>query len=90
MDPHLRYLRDAPAEYSTVPFDLEPEYLIEGAPVPVNDIKVPLNGFPWIERYEIQELKGIAINFTINTRRAARARAFAKPWEKYDLMKQYR
>ena len=28
--------RDAPQEYSTVPFDMEPEILPEGSPVPVN------------------------------------------------------
>ena len=28
--------RDAPPEYSTVPFDMEPEILPEGSPVPVN------------------------------------------------------
>ena len=28
--------RDAPPEYSTVPFDMEAEILPEGSPVPVN------------------------------------------------------
>ena len=28
--------RDAPQEYSTVPFDMEPEILPEGSSVPVN------------------------------------------------------
>ena len=52
-------MRDAPAEYSTFPFDMEPEYLPEGAPVPVNKIKVQLNPRPWLEKWERQELKGI-------------------------------
>ena len=90
LDSHLRYLRDAPAEYSTFPFDLEPEYLLEDAPVPVNEIKIPLNGFPWLEKWERQELKGIEIRFQINSKRVAKAKAAAKPWEKYDLMKTYR
>ena len=35
--------RDAPPEYSTVPFNLEPEILPDGAPVPVNNIGKPLS-----------------------------------------------
>ena len=30
------YLRDAPHEYSTVSFDMEPEIVPEGSPVPIN------------------------------------------------------
>ena len=30
--------RDAPAEYSTVPFDMEAEILPDGSKVPVNEI----------------------------------------------------
>ncbi|XP_070158952.1 large ribosomal subunit protein bL19m [Polyergus mexicanus] len=90
LDSHLRYLRDAPAEYSTFPFDLESEYLSEGAPIPVNNIKIPLNKFPWLEKWERQELKGIEINFKIHSKRVAKAKAAAKPWVKYDLMKTYR
>ena len=37
------YCRDAPAEYSTVKFDLEPEILPEGSPVPVNSTGRPRN-----------------------------------------------
>ena len=29
---------------------MEPEYLPEGAPVPVNKIKVQLNPHPWLEK----------------------------------------
>lgn len=90
LDSHLRYLRDAPAEYSTFSFDMELEHLPQGAPVPVNNIKIPLNGFPWLEKWERQELKGIEINFKINSKRVTKAKAAAKPWEKYDLMKTYR
>ncbi|XP_011637360.1 39S ribosomal protein L19, mitochondrial [Pogonomyrmex barbatus] len=91
LDLHLRYLRDAPAEYSTFPFDMKPEYLPEGAPVPINEIKVKLNPRPWLEKWERQELKGLA-DFTmeLNERRIRKAKAAAKPWEKYDLMKTYR
>lgn len=90
LDSHLRYLRNAPAEYSTFPFDLEPEYLPEEASVPVNEIKVPLNRLPWLEKWERQELKGIEITFKMTSKRIRKAKAAAKPWEKYDLMKIYR
>jgi large subunit ribosomal protein L19 len=40
LDNELLYLRDALPEYSTFPLDMEPEYLPEGAPIPVNPIKV--------------------------------------------------
>ena len=36
LDDELYYLRDAPHEYSTVPFDMEPEIVPEGSPVPIN------------------------------------------------------
>lgn len=89
LDSHLRYLRDAPPEYSTFPFDMEPELLLEGAPVPVNEIKVKLNPYPWIEKWERQELKGVQ-ELVLNERRIRKAKAAEKPWEKYDLMKRYR
>lgn len=89
MDSHLRYLRDAPAEYSTFPFNMEPEYLPENAPVPVNNIKVKLNPRPWLEKWERQELKGIT-ELELSEKRIRKAEAAAKPWEKYDLMKRYR
>ncbi|XP_012062929.1 PREDICTED: 39S ribosomal protein L19, mitochondrial-like [Atta cephalotes] len=89
LDSHLRYLRDAPAEYSTFPFDMEPEYLPEGAPVPVNKIKVQLNPRPWLEKWERQELKGIT-ELQLSEKRIMKAKAAATPWEKYDLMKKYR
>ncbi|XP_071641497.1 large ribosomal subunit protein bL19m [Temnothorax longispinosus] len=89
LDPHLRYLRDAPAEYSTFPFDMEPEYLPDGAPIPVNEIKVELNPRPWLEKWERQELKGIT-ELELNEKRIRKAKAAEKPWEKYDLMKRYR
>ncbi|XP_020285687.1 39S ribosomal protein L19, mitochondrial [Pseudomyrmex gracilis] len=91
MDPHLRYLRDAPLEHSTFPFDMEPEYLPEGTPVPVNKTVIELyDRRLWTEKWEIQELKGIANTYTLTKNRARKAKANEKPWEKYDLMKTYR
>lgn len=36
----MRYLRDAPLEYSTFPFDMTPEVKNPDAPVPINPLKV--------------------------------------------------
>ena len=40
LDDRLFYLRDAPPEYSTVPFDMEPVILPPGLSVPVNQLMV--------------------------------------------------
>ena len=42
LDDQLYYLRDAPAEYSTFPFDMDPVPLPKGADVPLNTLKVLL------------------------------------------------
>lgn len=57
--------------------------------VPVNDIKIPLNPLPWSQRWEHHNLKGVK-EIVVSERRQKKAAAFAKPWEKYDLMKTYR
>ncbi|XP_047358006.1 39S ribosomal protein L19, mitochondrial [Vespa velutina] len=89
LDNELFYLRDAPLEYSTFPFDMDAELLPEGASVPINDIKVPLNPRPWLERWERKELKGVT-NIIVGQTRRQKVAAHATPWEKYDLMKIYR
>jgi hypothetical protein len=43
LDSHLLYLRDAEPHFSTFPFDMEAEFHADGAPVPVNPIKVCTN-----------------------------------------------
>ncbi|KAG7199971.1 hypothetical protein KM043_014399 [Ampulex compressa] len=89
LDNRLFYLRDAPLEYSTFPFDMEKQILHEGAEIPINDIKVPLNPPPWLEKWNRQDLKGVQ-KLTVSLRQRLKAEAAAKPWEKYDLMKIYR
>ena len=42
VDENLRYLRDAPPEHSTFPFDMTPELRNPDDPVPINPIKVIL------------------------------------------------
>lgn len=89
LDQKLLYLRDSPLEYSTFPFDMEPELISDGAPVPINDIKVTLNPQPWLEKWERQDLKGVK-DIVVNKKQQMKAAAAATPWEKYDLMKIYR
>ncbi|XP_012251239.2 39S ribosomal protein L19, mitochondrial [Athalia rosae] len=89
LDDELLYLRDAPLEYSTFSFDMEPEILPEGTPVHINDIKVPLKPRPWLERWERKNLKGIQ-DLVVTEKQLKKAAAVATPWEKYDLMKTYR
>ncbi|XP_018044407.1 PREDICTED: LOW QUALITY PROTEIN: 39S ribosomal protein L19, mitochondrial-like [Atta colombica] len=80
LDSHLRYLQDAPAEYSTFPFDMEPEYLPEGAPVPVNKIKVQLNPHPWLEKASRVERYNTELQ--LSEERIMKAKAAATLWEK--------
>ncbi|CAK9825749.1 39S ribosomal protein L19, mitochondrial [Anthophora retusa] len=88
LDDELLYLRDAPLEYSTFPFDIEADVKPPGF-VPLNDIKIPLNPRPWLEKWERKNLKGVR-DLVLNMRRIKQAAAAVKPWEKYDLMKIYR
>lgn len=91
LDDQLYYLRDAPNEYSTFPFDLDAEYHPDDAPVPINTIKVPLNDRPWILNYEKMDLIGAIVPTQI-PKKEKRAENFKKmrEWEKWDLMDEYR
>ncbi|XP_052868917.1 39S ribosomal protein L19, mitochondrial [Anopheles cruzii] len=91
VDDQLIYLRDALDEYSTFDVNMEPETLPDGAPVPVNDLKVVLKPHPWYARWERHNLQGVAnMAEHTNERRRVNAARLATPWEKYDLMKEYR
>nr|XP_019539525.2 LOW QUALITY PROTEIN: 39S ribosomal protein L19, mitochondrial-like [Aedes albopictus] len=91
LDDHLIYLRDALDEYSKFDLNMEPEILPEGAPVPVNDVKVTLKPRPWYARWERHELQGVAnIDEHTNEKKQRKAERVATPWERYDLMKEYR
>lgn len=91
LDEKLFYLRDALPEYSTFDLKMEAETLGEGQPIPVNDIKVEMKPRPWLERWERQDLKGVS-NFEemCSPRVLNKAKLRETPWEKYDLMKEYR
>lgn len=88
LDNELLYLRDAPLEYSTFPFDMEKE-LSYATSVPVNKIKIPLKEQKWLEKWERKNLKGVK-DLIVSEKHQIKAKAAAKPWEKYDLMKRYR
>lgn len=89
LDEELYYLRDAPPEYSTIPFDFEPVQFAKGSKVSVNPIKVKLNPRPWLQRYERMNLKGVQ-DLELPQRFYDKAARVAKPWEEKDLMKNYR
>lgn len=91
LDEKLYYLRDALPEYSTFDMNMETEYLPEGSAVPVNETKVVLKPRPWLERWERQNLQGVAnITEYLKEKHIQSAKKLEKPWEKYDLMKEYR
>ncbi len=68
LDTDLLYLRDAEPEFTTFPFDMEPEYLPEGTPVPVNPIKVRIN------RQVIEKLAYLPLPFYCRTIRLQNSR----------------
>lgn len=91
LDDKLYYLRDALPEFSTFDVNMEPETLPEGAPIPINPIQVKLRPRPWVQRWELKGLKGIAnIDELITEKMKGKAKKIETPWEEYDLMKQYR
>lgn len=91
LDDHLRYLRDALPEYSTFDPNMQPEIWEEGSSPPINKTMVVLRPRPWLERWERQDLKGVAnVDQYLTDKIRAKAAKQVKPWEKYDLMMQYR
>ena len=93
-DPHLFYLRDAEPEYSTIPFNMEPEIRKEDEPVPVNKIKVKMLPYPWSKKWfkQYPELVGFekmekvpSFAFAISQKEK-----MLKKYDKFDLMKEYR
>ncbi|XP_060532059.1 large ribosomal subunit protein bL19m [Cylas formicarius] len=88
LDDELLYLRDALPEYSTFDVNMEAQILPDDASVPVNPIKVKLKPRPWLERWERKNLKGVQ-DLELPERFYIKAKKLEKPWEKYDLMKEY-
>ncbi|KAG4069532.1 hypothetical protein HA402_006898 [Bradysia odoriphaga] len=91
LDSELLYLRDSYPEYSTFDLNMEPEILPEGAPVPLNKTMVKLKPRPWEKQWERKNFIGIAnVSEHITEKMAAKAETLKTPWEKYDLVKEYR
>lgn len=93
LDENLFYLRDALPEYSTFDLNMEREVHRDGEPVPINPLQVQLKPRPWLERWERQNLKGVSNIAEICPERIIKRgqlKIHQTPWEKYDLMKQYR
>lgn len=91
LDDELFYLRDAPHEYSTFPLDMDAEFIIEGEPVRVNPIKVPLNPRPWCARWERYTFRGVIYpKLPQKVWEKAKKSISPPPEDKYDLMKEYR
>lgn len=91
LDDKLYYLRDCLPEFSTFDLNMEADILPEGSEIPLNETKAVLKPRPWLERWERQDLKGIAnLEEYLTAKMARRAKKVETPWEKYDLMKEYR
>jgi len=102
IDEDIYYLRDAPPEFSIVPFDMEPQILPEGSSVPIFNTIIPLNPRPWTrhwEKYINVVYQGYAVTNPYDTpgkvRRMIRWMAENNVgWQmqtlKYDMMRDYR
>lgn len=91
LDDQLWYLRDAPPEYSTVPEDMKPVELEEGAEVPINPLRINLNPQPWSRRWERWLLKGVKQLDDIPEYFAEKIKRMEEdPVYSYDLMLEYR
>jgi len=58
LDPHLRYLRNASQEYNIFPLDMKPEYILQGAPVFIDNTKVKLNLLLIVGKIRASRVKG--------------------------------
>lgn len=54
-----------------------------------SSFQVQLKPRPWHERWERKDLQGV-LDLGLPERFYKRAKLHEKPWEKYDLMKEYR
>ncbi|XP_029352634.1 large ribosomal subunit protein bL19m [Echeneis naucrates] len=91
LDDNLMYLRDALPEYSTVDPDMKPVNYSHTGEVPVNKIKVRMRPKPWSKRWERPnfDIQGIRFDLCLTPEQMAHAQKWAKPWEEYDMLKEY-
>lgn len=90
LDSNLMYLRDALPEYSKFDVDMKPVMLL-GSEVPVNAIQVQMKPRPWSKRWEQEKfnIKGIRFEQYLLEKHIKRAKKSAKPWQKFDMLKEY-
>ncbi|XP_075719957.1 large ribosomal subunit protein bL19m isoform X2 [Rhinoderma darwinii] len=88
VDDMLLYLRDALPEYSTFDVNMKPVLCFDPQ-VPVN--KVKMKPRPWSKRWEQQKhnVKGINFDYYLLEKHVLRAKKSAKPWLKFDMLKEY-
>lgn len=92
LDDTLIYLRDALDEYSTIPEDMKPEVLEEGAEVPINKTIVKMKPQPWTKKWERHQFQGIETLHDIPIYFADKIKKYItdNPVYSYDLMREYR
>jgi large subunit ribosomal protein L19 len=90
LDSELMYLRDALPEYSYFPFDMTPEPHVAGQPVPINPLKVVMKKWPWTQKWEFYDFKGIQILPDLPDYEYINKWKIKNQYDKYDLMKEYR
>ncbi|XP_053314740.1 39S ribosomal protein L19, mitochondrial [Spea bombifrons] len=90
LDDNLMYLRDALPEYSTFDFNMKPVISISDE-IPVNEIKVKMKPRPWSKRWERPQfsIRGIKFELYLHENHIIAANKLAKPWEKFDMLKEY-
>ncbi|KAM4772043.1 large ribosomal subunit protein bL19m [Rhinophrynus dorsalis] len=91
LDDNLTYLRDALPEYSTFDFNMKPVTPSSEGEVPVNQMKVKMKPRPWSKRWERPQfnIQGIKFELYLLDRHVEAAKKLAKPWEEFDMMKEY-
>ncbi|CAK9294547.1 unnamed protein product [Gordionus sp. m RMFG-2023] len=91
LDDHLLYLRDALPEYSTFDVNMPKVFHSANDPVPVNPLKVTFKPKPWEKRWERCDLRGVQDYASLLSEKdVKRKKKYATPWEKFDIMKEYR
>uniref|UniRef100_A0A8C5ML85 Large ribosomal subunit protein bL19m n=1 Tax=Leptobrachium leishanense TaxID=445787 RepID=A0A8C5ML85_9ANUR len=91
IDDNLMYLRDALPIYSTFDFDMKPEIRLTEEEIPVNKLKVKMKPKPWSKRWERPQynIHGIKFELYLKEEHVIAANKHAKPWDKFDMIKEY-
>ncbi|XP_040283388.1 39S ribosomal protein L19, mitochondrial [Bufo bufo] len=90
VDDKLFYLRDALPEYSIFDVNMKP-VISHNSEVPLNQMQVKMRPRPWSKRWEQEKhnIKGINFDYYLLEKHKERAKKSAKPWDKFDMLKEY-